>query len=94
MLRALITLLVVVIVKHVIARLLVVLGERRSKWSVAQVSCIATTTILFCIVFAITQFRREGLTVYSVFYLALMVWLAHGAARWGTLGMNIAERRH
>jgi hypothetical protein len=42
------------------------------------------------------SFRDDGLTAYGGVFAALIVWLAHGAARSGTAGLIVANqaRRH
>jgi hypothetical protein len=57
-----------------------------------HVACVANTLLLFSLMSTIDQFRDEGLTVYSLYYMLLMLWLAAGAAKRGTIGIQMAHR--
>ena len=69
--------------REIVAHLCQPRGEHRSQLSLIILPLV---NILTGVVLAIDQFRREGLTAYSVYFLALMCWLAYSGARSGNVG--------
>jgi hypothetical protein len=78
---------VVVLAQVALGALLGWLANRRNaRW--VHVVCVVNTILLTCVLLIVDQFRREGLTLYGVFFAAMMVWLASAAARLGTVGLR------
>jgi hypothetical protein len=56
-----------------------------------HVACVCNTVLFTCLLLTIDQFRHDGLTLYSVFFAAMMLWLAAVTAKMGTTGMQTAR---
>lgn len=85
MIRGAIALVSVVVAQFILAAVIGWLANRRNA-SWVHVASVANTAILCSVVLLIAEFRSSGLTLYSVFYAILMVWLAFAAARYGNIG--------
>lgn len=85
MTRGLVAFFAVVVALFVKSILIGWLANRRGARAI-HVAAVGNTVILTSVVLAIDQFRREGLTVYSSYFLVLMIWLAYSGARSGNVG--------
>jgi hypothetical protein len=66
-------------------------ARRPGRRSWLYVAAVANTMLLVAVWSTIDQFRAHGLTVSSLVYAALMLWLAQGAAAAGTIGVRVAQ---
>lgn len=87
MLRALTAFVGVFVGRLVIAVIISWLAHRRKASKLLLLSAV-NTVLFFCVFSIVGQFRDEGPTVFSVFYSLLMIWLAHGAASGGNIGIK------
>jgi len=90
MVRAVLLVVAAVILRFVVAMIIGWLTHRdRASW--VHIACATNTVILTCVVLAIDRFRLHGLTVWSVFFALVMLWLASGAAESGVTGFNVLK---
>jgi hypothetical protein len=85
MIRGAIALVGVVVAQFILAAVIGWLANRRNA-SWVHVASVANTVILCSVVAMIAELRSSGLTLYSVFFAMLMVWMASAAARSGSMG--------
>jgi hypothetical protein len=87
MIRAAVLFGVVVVVHFAFGAILAWLTHRpKVRW--VYVACVVNTVLLTCVLLTIDQFREDGLTLYSVFFSGMMLWIASTAARMGTVSMQ------
>jgi hypothetical protein len=93
MIRGIVAIFLVVLTKFVLAAVVGWLANRRHA-SPIHVGAVVNTVLLAAVVLAIDQFRTDGLTLYSVFFALLMLWLAYSAANYGNVGFRVCPRQH